>query len=201
MSHGGTSLATALVKHAIDALDEFQKDLHKDKNKDHVLRYPPFVLGGIQRAGLSKVDYFREFALEDSEIQSRDIEDIILFSAGHAIACLGLVFTGPIGMAVLAGAGLALSIEGFRLAYLQDHEQELAYSAGAFRGQAEEWAERSGYERMAMGIMNVRALHRLRAALGGVAAYAKAAEAEALKRCSPQQGRVAPKKPVFRGWL
>jgi hypothetical protein len=52
VTHAGTRLANAVVQHAIDSLDKFRKKL--SENRNHVLRYPNFVLGGVASAGLSQ---------------------------------------------------------------------------------------------------------------------------------------------------
>src|SRR5262249_453939 len=107
--HAGTALATSLVRHAIDALEEFFLKLDEKGNENHVLRYVPFVLGGIEGAGLSKVPGFREFAVAESVSLGRSRGEDFLLGADMAVACLGLVFRGPVGAVVLATAGVALS--------------------------------------------------------------------------------------------
>ena len=173
VAHAGTRLATILVQHAIDALVLFRKKLDEDKN--HVLRYQSFVLGGVA-ASLSKekdfkqADDFARFAVVASEKESRDLIEIVLSGAGYSISALGLIFTGPIGLLAIGLMEVAVASGNLYLATLQDHEQDLASTAGAFRAQAEQWAEPSVGERTAEAELNL-ALAAAFALLGGKAAY------------------------------
>src|SRR5262249_2919301 len=60
------------------------------------------------------------------------------------------------------------------LAILQDHEQDLAASAGAFRVQAEHWAEPSGGRRTAEAVLDLGIASAF-ALLGAFAAYGEIA--------------------------
>jgi hypothetical protein len=181
----GTRLATAVVQDAIKALDQLGRSFAEDRN--HVLRYPAFVLGGIasiewlKEKGFKEADSFANFAIVDSANESRDLIEIILPAVGYSITALGLIFTGPIGLAAIPFMGVAEAYANVYLAMLRDREQDLLARAGVFRAQAEHWAESSRGERTAAAEDDL-AFACLYALLGGIAAYIAGGGSAGLKK-------------------
>jgi hypothetical protein len=155
-SHRGTALANALIRHAMGALDQFAAELSAKGNEDHALRYLPFVLGGIEKAGLAKVLGFRQFAVWDCERVARSTEEL-LDAAGMAIAYVGMFFPVPIGAAVAGTAAFAVEAARVYFAYTREHEQQLAATAGVFLGQTQRWAKPTDYSETTFAALSAAA--------------------------------------------
>jgi hypothetical protein len=141
----GTSYAAALVRSAQLALIDFRRELTADETKEHVWRYEAFVRGGVQALGLSDVEGFSGYALEVGRFLSHsDFESFVNF-ASVAVACLGLIFGGPIGAAVIAAVDLSLATTSTGITYLRDNERELASHGSSFRKPEDKFATTTHY--------------------------------------------------------
>lgn len=141
----GTLAATSRVRDAIAATEALYAD-------GLPLRYPAFVVGGVGLRGLHDVDGFPEYAVavfQEMADSVRGSKDRSLSAAEAGLFVLGIVFAAPVFPAVLAAGvlGSQLVLTGFQagVAFVREHEQELAYRAGAFRPQGAKYARPTQY--------------------------------------------------------
>jgi len=139
----GTELAASHVQRSVDALRDFRREINA--TPQNIWRYPFFVVGGAKLLALDEIPGFKEFLISLSRVLAEGKWDEVVNFASMAVACLGLVFTGPVGAAVLGVADLALSGAQTALAYVRERERELAGTAAEFRAAGDEFAIRGGY--------------------------------------------------------
>jgi hypothetical protein len=144
----GTELTLWLIGEALRATNEFANDLRT--NADHVWRYAPLVMLGVQELGLHEVDGFPEYAVDIGRVlDPRLMIEKALTALGLVVVCVGVVFTGPLGVAALGVIDLALTGASGALAYMREREQDMAAVGSGFRA-AGRLAERSDYSETKM---------------------------------------------------
>lgn len=141
----GNQYAMDLVKDAIRSIAGFHHKIAAQGNEDHIWRYPLLVTKGVEQLGLDNIPGFTEYAVNVGQVLGQSEHEKLIDFAGIAILCLGLVFTGPVGVLVLSAADLALAGAGGAFAYMREREQELGAEASAFRGENEQFATSTGY--------------------------------------------------------
>lgn len=141
----GTRCATWHVTAAQEALVRFRTSLAEGDAADHVWRYPTLVLGGVASLGLHDLPGFPEYAVAIGQLLAArtpaGIAGSAVTAAGVVVFALGLVFTGPVGLVVLAAADLALAGGATALAFIREREQDVLAKAGAFRSDDQRFAE------------------------------------------------------------
>jgi hypothetical protein len=141
----GTGLAASLVQKAQDATVAFRVELTDPTQDTHFWRYPALVSQGLKELGLYDVPGFGQYALSIGQVLSKGAVEQWVNFASVAIACLGLVFTGPVALVVLAAGDLALAGAGAGMSYVREREQELGAEASAWRGESDQLAASPDY--------------------------------------------------------
>jgi hypothetical protein len=140
----GAAAAGRLVQEAFDAVMAFGVELIR--HPDHVWRYEPLLMGGLQRMRLIGVPGMAEYVSAIGVVKSISFERNAVFHLGLVLGCLGLVFSGPVGLAVIGALELGAAGYDTALTYMEEREQELAAAASGFRGADEQIAASSNFE-------------------------------------------------------
>ena len=134
----GTRALESLMIRAYDANREFFAEIkHQHENRiqkrqrSHVWRYPPIIMGGLRALQLSDHQDVVRFCLESiAPVRAGISWNQLFLVAGIALAGAALVATGPIG-AIIAGIDIALAgMETYR-GYVIEMQNVLATQAGA----------------------------------------------------------------------
>jgi hypothetical protein len=138
----GSALAHRLVADAVAATQKFAADL--TAHPEDVWRYAPLVLEAVRALGLYDFDGFPEYAVDLGQMLGRSKAEAVFRNLGLVVLCVGLVFSGPVGLVAVGVADLALTASGGALAYLRERQQDMAAQGSAFRAQGR-LAEPSDY--------------------------------------------------------
>src|SRR5205807_5943173 len=101
--------------------------------------------GGVAALHLEDVPGFKEYGVAVGNLLGGATDEEWVGFAAMAIMCLGLVFTGPIGVAVLGAADFAFAGMGAGLAYVRERAQELGGVGSSFRAEGDAFATSDGY--------------------------------------------------------
>ncbi len=140
----GAAAANGAVQEAFHAVMAFGRELIH--NPDHVWRYEPLLMGGLQRMGLIGVPGLAPYVSAIAVVKSMSFERSVIFHLGLVLGCLGLVFAGPVGLAVIGVLELGIAGYDTALTYMEERERELAAAASGFRGAEEQIAASTGFE-------------------------------------------------------
>ena len=102
-------------------------------------------MGGARSLGLADIPGFDEYLVEVFHVRSASKDESAVGFAGMAVACLRACLYRAVGLLVLGAADLALSSAATALAYMREHERELAGEASQFRAAGEKFAVKGGY--------------------------------------------------------
>ncbi len=137
---GATTIESLLIK-AYDANREFfgeiaqqHRDRYRNRERSHVWRYPPLVMGGLRDLGLQDNDVLIRFTLHSiAKVRAGEALKRVFLVAGIALAAAALIATGPLGLLV-AALDVGLAGLGFYHSFFAETENLLAARAGAFPG-------------------------------------------------------------------
>jgi hypothetical protein len=135
---GALAIESLLVK-AYDANRKFFSDVAEQhlnrgrkRERSHVWRYPPIVMGGLRELGLEGNGALVAFALHSiAPLRAGEYWKRAFLVAGIALAAAAVVATGPLGLLV---AAVDLGLAGLELYrnFFGEMENLLAANAGAF---------------------------------------------------------------------
>jgi hypothetical protein len=137
---GGTEVAQAALIDAREATTEFRRSIADDKKA--IWRFPPLLMLGVARLGLTDVPAFPLFVSALGGVLGASVLKQVLNTAGYAMACLGLLFPpGEIAAVVVGVLDIALVGSQTTLSYLEEKQQELGASASDFSPETEKLAQ------------------------------------------------------------
>lgn len=188
-AQAGTRFAGARLTRAEAAVSDLRRSLAAPENANHIWRYEMFLRGGIRSLGLQDVTGLTNYVLQVGKVLGGSSAETWIAFASVAVACLGFMFTGPVGLAVVAAADFSLTAAGTSLVFLREHEQELASRGSAFRSDGNKFAAAPDYTEAGLaaaasllcGLAFFRSLGSLRNLLRGETGAARTVTAAAPK--------------------
>lgn len=124
------SVLRSLFADAHRGINGLQHALYADRHR--VWRYPPIVVGGLERLGLDGDESLVRCSLDVARLKSGGEWDTPLLVAGVALAAAGLALSGPAGWAIMAADFVVTGMTAYEK-YLQARDDEFAFAASAFR--------------------------------------------------------------------